>query len=57
LCAAQGIELRRPLRSSATLEKAFDSVRAVAPFFASDRALSGEIARVAKLIEDGRAGS
>jgi histidine ammonia-lyase len=56
LAAAQGIELRRPLRSSKTLEAAFDSVRSVAPFFTSDRALSGEISQVAELIESQRFG-
>jgi histidine ammonia-lyase len=56
LCAAQGIELRRPLQSSAVLEAAFAKVREGASFFERDRSLSGEIETLAASIESGRFG-
>ena len=53
LAAAQGIELRRPLRSSAPLEVALAQVRAHAAFLANDRPLAGEIATIAAEVLDG----
>jgi histidine ammonia-lyase len=47
LAAAQGIELRRPLESSAPLEAALASVRTHAAFLRDDRPLAGEIRAVA----------
>ncbi|HEX2478448.1 MAG TPA: histidine ammonia-lyase [Geminicoccaceae bacterium] len=47
LAAAQGIELRRPLESSAPLEAALASVRSHAAFLRDDRPLAGEIRAVA----------
>jgi histidine ammonia-lyase len=47
LAAAQGIELRRPLESSAPLEAALAKVRAHAAFLTDDRPLAGEIRAVA----------
>jgi histidine ammonia-lyase len=47
LAAAQGIELRRPLRSSALLEAALAKVRAHAAFLDDDRPLSAEIRTIA----------
>jgi histidine ammonia-lyase len=47
LAAAQGIELRRPLESSAPLEAALTKVREHAAFLTDDRPLAGEISAVA----------
>ncbi len=47
LAAAQGIELRRPLTSSAPLEAALARVRSHAAFLRDDRPLAGEIRAVA----------
>jgi histidine ammonia-lyase len=47
MAAAQGIELRRPLRSSARLEQAVASVREVCPFLTDDRPLGEAIEAVA----------
>ena len=47
LAAAQGIELRRPLQSSAPLEAALAKVREHAAFLTEDRPLAAEIATLA----------
>jgi histidine ammonia-lyase len=52
--AAQGIELRRPLRSSAPLERAVAAVREACPFLADDRPLGAEIEAVAGMVLAGR---
>ena len=43
LLAAQALDLRRPLRSSAVLERLHEAFRAVVPHLAADRALSPDI--------------
>jgi histidine ammonia-lyase len=53
MCAAQGIELRRPLRSSPPLEAALARIREKSPFLAEDRPLGPEIELVAGRIEEG----
>jgi histidine ammonia-lyase len=50
LAAAQGIELRRPLRSSAPLEAALAKVRRRSAFLIEDRPLAAEIAILAQEI-------
>ena len=54
MCAAQGIDHRRPLRSSRGVERAHAAVRAVVPHLERDRVLSGDIAAIADLIASGR---
>jgi histidine ammonia-lyase len=54
LAAAQGIELRRPLRSSARLEAAVATVRATCPFLTDDRPLGEAIEAVAGMALEGR---
>ena len=54
MAAAQGVELRRPLRSSGHLEHALASVREVCPFLTDDRPLGGEIEAVAGMVLAGR---
>jgi len=53
LAAAQGLEYRRPLKAGRGVERAFAAVRKVSPPLAQDRALSGDIARVAEAIRRG----
>ncbi len=52
LSAARGIAFRRPLRTSAVLESALELVDAGGP--TGDRYLAPEIARVARLVGEGR---
>ena len=47
MCAAQGIEHRRPLRSSARVEDAVARVRALVPRLEADRVIAGDIAALA----------
>jgi len=54
LAAAQGIDLRRPLKSSPALEKAKAAVRAVAAFWDQDRAMAPDIAAAKTLVLSGR---
>jgi histidine ammonia-lyase len=53
LCAVQGLEFRRPLTSSAPVERAFALVRGVVPTLDRDRSLSADIAHVAAQISRG----
>ena len=53
LAAAQGLEYRRPLKPGRGVERAFAAVRKIAPPLTQDRALSGDIARVAEAIRRG----
>ncbi|HVN03803.1 MAG TPA: histidine ammonia-lyase [Bryobacteraceae bacterium] len=53
LSAARALDLLRPLRSSAALERAHDSIRAVSPALTGDRALYLDIAALEKLIAAG----
>src|SRR5438094_4786817 len=53
LTAAEGLEHRRPLKAGRGVERAFAAVRKIAPPLTKDRALSGDIARVAEAIRRG----
>jgi histidine ammonia-lyase len=53
LCAAQGIDLRRPLTTSAPLEAAHAVVRARVPAMMVDRTLAPDIEAVRRLLVDG----
>jgi histidine ammonia-lyase len=53
LAAAQGIELRRPLQTSAPLEAALARVRSHAAFLTDDRPLAGEIRALAQEVLEG----
>lgn len=53
ICAAQGIEFRRPLRTSPLLEQAHAQVRAVSPALGDDRPLGPEIEALAARLLDG----
>ncbi len=53
LCAAQGLELRRPLRSTPVLEAVMAVIRREVPAMMVDRPLSPDIAAVRALIDSG----
>ncbi|MCX5741010.1 MAG: histidine ammonia-lyase [Proteobacteria bacterium] len=53
LCAAQGIDLRRPLRTTPRLEAAHAVIRARVPAMMVDRPISPDIMAVRALIDDG----
>jgi histidine ammonia-lyase len=53
LCAAQGIDLRRPLTTTKPLEAVHAAIRAVVPAMMIDRPLAPDIAAVRTLIDDG----
>jgi histidine ammonia-lyase len=50
LAGAEGLEHRRPLKAGSGVESAFAAVRKIAPSLTQDRALSGDIARMAEAI-------
>jgi histidine ammonia-lyase len=54
LAAAQGIDLRRPLKSAPALEQAKADVRAGAGFWNQDRAMAPDIAAAKALVLSGR---
>jgi histidine ammonia-lyase len=53
VCACQGLEFHRPLRSTPALEAAVARVRAVVPRLEEDRSLAGELAALAALLRTG----
>ena len=53
LCAAQGIDLRRPLRTTAPLEAVHAAIRAKVPAMPVDRPIAPDIVAVRALIDDG----
>ena len=53
LAGAEGLEHRRPLRAGEGVERAYATVRSLAPRLTNDRVLSDDIARVAAAIRAG----
>jgi len=53
LCAAQGVDFRAPLTTSAPLQGAIAALRAKVPALAEDRFLAGDIATASRLIREG----
>ncbi|HEY2849290.1 MAG TPA: histidine ammonia-lyase [Gemmatimonadaceae bacterium] len=53
MCAMQGLDYRRPLRSSDPVERAHAKVRALVPTLTDDRVPSGDIAALADAIARG----
>jgi histidine ammonia-lyase len=53
LAAAQGVEFRAPLATSAPLRAAVATVRAAVPFYGEDRYFAPDIAAVKALVTDG----
>lgn len=53
LVAAQGLDLRAPLRPAPATAAARDAIRRVSPFLDEDRSLSGDIEAVAEMVASG----
>ncbi len=53
VCACQGIEFHRPLRTTAVLETAIERVRRIVPRVDEDRSLAGEIGTLAAALRTG----
>ena len=53
VCACQGIDFHRPLRTTEPLEAAMAKVRAIVPRIEDDRVLSGELAELAGALRTG----
>jgi histidine ammonia-lyase len=53
LCAAQGIELRRPLRSSPLIEQTLATIRTHSAFLSEDRPLARDIDQLASWLKGG----
>ena len=53
VCACQGLEFHRPLRTTPALEAAVEKVRALVPRIEEDRAISGELAALAEALRTG----
>lgn len=53
LCAAQGLDLRRPLHTTPPLERVHAVIRSAVPAMMVDRPLAPDIAAVRALIDDG----
>jgi len=54
MCAAQGLEFRRPLRGGVGVEKAYATVRTIVPALAEDRVLGPDIEAIAMAVSEGR---
>ncbi|MFP5235635.1 MAG: histidine ammonia-lyase [Acidobacteriota bacterium] len=54
MCAAQAVECRRPLKSSAALEGVVAAVRSVVPRLEQDRVLSGDVEALAAAVREGK---
>lgn len=50
MCAAQGIEFRAPLKTSAQLQKAMEIIRRDVPAIKQDRYLAPDIGKAAELV-------
>jgi len=53
MCAAQGLEFRRPLKASREVEAAYTAVRTVVSKLEEDRVLSGEMEAMAAAVRNG----
>ncbi|APE43999.1 histidine ammonia-lyase [Sulfitobacter alexandrii] len=53
LCAAQGIEFRAPLRTSAPLAAVLERLRRSVPALAEDRYMAPDLERAAEMVRDG----
>jgi histidine ammonia-lyase len=53
LCAAEGLEYHRPLKSGTGVERAHAAIRAVVPRLVEDRPLAPDIAAISGLLERG----
>jgi len=54
VCACQGLEFHRPLRTTPALERAVEQVRELVPRVEEDRSLAAELAELATALRTGR---
>jgi histidine ammonia-lyase len=54
MCAAQGLEFRRPLKAGQAVEAAYEVVRTVVPRLEADRTLAPDIDAMAAAVRTGR---
>jgi histidine ammonia-lyase len=54
MCAAQGLEFRRPLKSSPEIERAYEVVRSIVPRLERDRVLAPDIDAMASAVRAGK---
>ena len=54
MCAAQGVEFRKPLRPSREIERAHAAVRAIVPHLEKDRTLAPDINALAAAVRAGK---
>ena len=54
MCAAQGIEFRKPLATSKKLAQVMKTIRAAIPAIEQDRYMADDITQAAKLVADGK---
>jgi histidine ammonia-lyase len=54
MCAAQGIDFRRPLRPGRGVARAHQAVRALVPALERDRVFAGDITLIATAITQGQ---
>jgi len=54
LAAAQGVELRAPLKTAPVLTRVIETVRAEVPPLGDDRFMAGDLETGARLVRDGR---
>ena len=54
LCASQGVEFRKPLKTSPTLQAVIDTLRSVVPPLIEDRYMATDIENAATLIADSK---
>ncbi len=54
LCGAEGIDYRRPLKTSPRLEAVHALIRSEIPHMEGDRVLYPDIEQVARMVRDGR---
>ena len=53
MCAAQGLDFLRPLKSTPRVERVYDAVRSVSAFVEHDRVLTRDFASISELIQSG----
>ena len=53
VCACQGLEFHRPLRTTAALERALEQVRELVPRLEEDRSLAAELTGLAEALRSG----
>ena len=54
MCAAQGIEFRAPLKTSAPLQRVMSRLREDVPTLRQDRYMADDIGRAAAMVAEGR---